>query len=67
MIEVAAENGFCCRLGLSQRSLAWGPRIDCRGSVNLNGEKGRTLFSLASNLIACDSIMNVGSKIIYGL
>jgi len=60
MIEVAAEDGVYC-LSLSKRYLAWGPWIDFRGSVNLNGEKVRTLFALASNLIACDSIMNVGS------
>ena len=66
-IEVAAENSFCCRMSLSRRSLVWGPWIDFMGSVNLNGEKVRASFSLASNLIACDFVVSVGSRIVYGL
>jgi len=62
MIEMAAENGFFCRLGLSQPSVAGGPWTDFMVSVNLSGEKVRTLFSLASNLIARDSVMNGGQQ-----
>lgn len=61
-------NTKSCQNNLSQRFLTWGPWMDEWGSVNLDGEKNTTLFSLTSYWSLTFHLgIYVRNKVIYGL